>query len=61
MGALSWTLYFFAFLCTVMGVITIVEVVPVFANLTGQTWLILGAILFVASIPGFIVQGQYKE
>ncbi|HCP60771.1 MAG TPA: hypothetical protein DIT43_04405 [Dehalococcoidia bacterium] len=61
MGALAWILYFFAFLCTIMGIITVTGVVPVFANLTGQIWLILGAIFFLSSIPGFIVQGRYEE
>ena len=60
MAALSWILYFLGFVCTIMGIITVIEVIPILANITGPFWLMIGGVLFLASIAGFIVQSKYE-
>ena len=50
MGVLAWIFGIIAGLCTVMGIITAVAVIPEVAALTWQFWFMLSAILFLACI-----------
>lgn len=51
MGILAWIAGALGGLCAVMGIITAVEVIPLLgAELTWMFWLILSAILLLASI-----------
>ena len=50
MGALAWTFGFLGGLCTVMGIITALEVVQQVAALTWMFWFVLAAILLLTAI-----------
>ena len=57
MGALSGTFGILGGLCTVMGIITAVEVIPDYAGLGWMFWLILAAILFLVTIVFAVSRG----
>ena len=52
----AWILGILGGLCAVMGIITATEVVPEYAGLTWMFWMVLSAILLLASIA-FTVGG----
>jgi len=60
MGALAWTWGIIAGLCTVMGIITLAEVIPVFGAFTGMVWFTLSVILFLACIAFAVGRGGYE-
>jgi len=61
MGALAWTFGIIAGLCTVMGIITAAEVIPLLgAEFTAMFWLVLSAILFLACIAFTVGRGEYE-
>lgn len=60
MAAMSWIIGVIASICTIMGVITAVEFLPVFLPaLTAMFWLALAAVLFLATIATAIASRQY--
>ena len=60
MGMLAWILGILGGLCAVMGIITAVEVIPEVAALTWMFWLVLAAILLLASIAAAIGRSEYE-
>jgi len=50
MGALAATFGTIGGLCTAMGIITAVKVIPEYAGLTWMFWFVLAAILFLVTI-----------
>ena len=61
MGMLAWTFGILGGLCAVMGIITAVEVIPEYAGLTWMFWLVLSAILLLASIAFAVGRGGGYE
>jgi len=61
MGALAWTFGAIGGLCTVMGIITAFEVIPVLVPaLTWMFWFVLSAILLLASIAFAVGRSEYE-
>ncbi len=60
MGVLAWIFGGLGGLCAVMGIITAVAVVPEVAALTWTFWLVLSAILLLASIAFAVGRGGYE-
>ena len=50
MGMVAWIFGILGGRCAVWGIITATEVVPEYAGLTWMFWMVLGAILLLASI-----------
>ena len=62
MGVLAMILVILGGLCTVMSIITVIEVIPqVFIGFTGIYWLGLAGILFVAAITCLVARGSTYE
>ena len=60
MAALAWIIGIIASICTIMGVITAAEILPVFLPaLTGMFWLALAGVLFLAAIASAISTRQH--
>jgi len=57
MGALAVTFGTIGGLCTVMGIITAVKVIPEYAGLGWMFWLVLAAILFLVTIVFTVSRG----
>ena len=60
MGVLAWTFGALGGLCTVMGIITAVAVIPEVAALTWTFWLVLSAILLLVCIAFAVSRGGYE-
>ena len=64
MGELAWTFGILGGLCTVMGIITAVEAIPLLAELptafTATFWLVLSAILLLICIAFSIGRSGYE-
>ncbi len=61
MGALAWTFGTVGGLCTIMGIITAAEVVPLLGSaFTWTFWLVLAAILFLACIAFAVGRSRYE-
>lgn len=60
MGILAWVFGTIGGLCAVMGIITAVEVIPEFAELSWMFWLALSAILLLATIAFAVGRGGYE-
>jgi ABC-type dipeptide/oligopeptide/nickel transport system permease component len=61
MGILAWILGILGGLCTVMGIITAAEVIPTLGSEFIWTfWLVLAAVLFLASIASALGHSQYE-
>ena len=61
MGVLALILVILAVLCTITGILTGVEIIPlVTAGFTATVWLALGGILFVAAIACLVAEGRHK-
>jgi hypothetical protein len=59
MGVLALVLGLFGGLCTMMGVVTAAEVVPLIAaGFTAFFWLGLAGVLFVAAVLCLIARGE---
>ena len=59
MGMLAWILGILGGLCAVMGIITAIEVVPVFMEgLTTMYWLVLAAVLLLGCIAATLGRGE---
>lgn len=61
MGIIIWVLGILGGLCTVMGIITAVEVIPEVAALTWMFWLMLSGILLLACIAFAVGRGGGYE
>ena len=61
MGALAAVLGILGGLCSIMGIITAVKVIPEFVALTWMFWLVLGAILILGCIAALIGRGGGYE
>ena len=62
MGMLAWVVGFLGGLCMVMGIITVVEVIPVVVTgFTGMFWMVLSAVLLLISIAFAIGRGGGYE
>ena len=63
MGTIAWVFGILGGLCAVAGIIVATEAVPVFAELpaafTAMFWLVLGAILLLATIACALSRGDY--
>jgi len=60
MGILAWTFGTIGGLCTVMGIITAGEVVPLLGSeFTWTFWFMLATILFLASIAFAVSSAKY--
>jgi len=57
MGILAWIFGAIGGLCMVMGIITALAVIPEVAALTWMFWLVLSAILLLASIAFAVSRG----
>ncbi|MBA7624014.1 hypothetical protein ES703_31418 [subsurface metagenome] len=60
MGILAWIFGAIGGLCAVMGVITAAGVIPEFAELSWMFWLVLSAILLLATIAFAVGRGGYE-
>jgi len=61
MGMLAWIFGTIGGLCAVMGIITAVELVPIFAPaLTVMFWLVLSVVLLLAAIAFAVGRGGYE-
>ena len=60
MGILAWIFGSLGGLCTVMGIITAVKVIPEVAALTWMFWLVLSAILLLACIAFALGRSGYE-
>ena len=60
MGILAWIFGGLGGLCTVMGIITAVKVIPEVAALTWMFWLVLSAILLLICIAFAVSRGGYE-
>ncbi len=60
MGMLAWIFGGLGGLCAVMGIITAVEAIPEVAALTWTFWLVLSAILLLASIAFALGRSGYE-
>ena len=60
MGGLAWLFGTLGGLCTVVGIITALEVIPEVAELTWMFWFMLSAILLLACIAFGICRGGYE-
>ena len=60
MGRLAWIFGTIGGLCAVMGVITAAGVIPEFAELSWMFWLVLSAILLLATIAFAVGRGGYE-
>ena len=60
MGLLACILGILGGLCTVMGILTAVAVIPEFAALTWMFWLVLAAILLLATIAAALGRSEYE-
>lgn len=60
MGLLALILSIVGGLCTVMGVITALTIIPEVAALTWMFWMVLAAILFLASITVNLGRSEYE-
>ena len=61
MGILAWIFGAIGGLCMVMGIITALPVIPEVAALTWMFWLVLSAILLLASIAFAVGHGGGYE
>ena len=61
MGALVATFGTLGGLCTVMGIITAMKVIPEYAGLTWMFWFVLAAILFLVTIVFTIIRSSGYE
>ena len=57
MGMLAWIFGVLGGLCAIMGTITATGAVPEYAGLTWMFWMVLGAILLLASVALTIGRG----
>jgi len=58
MGTLAWVFGCLGGLCMVMGIITVLEVIPlVVTGFTGMFWMVLSAILLLISIAFAVGRG----
>ena len=61
MGILAWIFGTIAGLCAVMGIVTALEIIPLFAPaLTWMFWMILSGVLFLATIAFAVGRGEYE-
>ena len=60
MGMLAWLFGSLGGLCTVMGIITAVKVIPEVAALTWMFWLVLSAILLLICIAFAVSRSSYE-
>ncbi len=60
MGMLAWIFGILGGLCTVIGIITAVAVIPEVAALTWMFWLVLSAILLLICIAFAMGRGGYE-
>lgn len=60
MGILAWVLGILGALCTVMGIITALTLIPEIAGLTWLFWMVLAAILFLATIAVTLGRSEYE-
>jgi hypothetical protein len=59
-GVISWIIGVLASICVILGVLTSVELMPVFLpELTGLWWLVLAGVLFLGCIAAAIASRQY--
>ncbi|GAH53198.1 unnamed protein product [marine sediment metagenome] len=58
MGMAAWICGMLGGLCAVMGIITAVEAISEFAELTWMFWLVMSAILLLASIALAVGRGS---
>ena len=61
MGALAAILGTLGGLCTIMGIITAVKVIPEYAALAWMFWFVLGAILILCCIAALVARGGGYE
>ena len=61
MGMSAWIFGAIGGLCAVWGIITATEVVPEYAGLTWMFWLVMSAILLLASIAFTVGRGSGYE
>ena len=61
MGMSAWISGILGGLCAVWGIITATEVVSEYAGLTWEFWMVLGAILLLASIALNLGSGSSYE
>lgn len=61
MGALAATFGTIGGLCTVMGIVVAVKVIPEIAGLTWMFWFVLSAILFLITIVFAVSRGAHYE
>ena len=60
MGMLAWIFGILGGLCTVIGIITAVAVIPEVAALSWMFWLVLSAILLLICIAFAMGRGGYE-
>ena len=62
MGILAWLFGTLGGLCAVMGIVTATEIVPTYLlpKLTEMFWLVLSAILLLASIAFAVGSSKYE-
>ncbi len=60
MGVLAWIFGSLGWLCTVMGIITAVKVIPEVAALSWMFWLVLSAILLLICIAFALGRSGYE-
>ena len=62
MGALAWILGIIAALCMVMGIVTALAVIPEFVALDWMFWLVVSAVLFLATIASTLAaRGEWPR
>ena len=58
MGMLAWIFGFLGGLCMLMGIVTVLEVIPPFVTqFTGMFWMVLSAVLLLISIAFAVGRG----
>jgi hypothetical protein len=60
MGIAAWTSGILGGLCAVMGILTAVVVIPEYAGLTWMFWMVLSAILLLATIVFAVCHSSYE-
>ena len=60
MGMLAWIFGILGGLCAVMGIITAVDVVPVFAAFTATLWMTLAVVLLLICIAAAVSRSRYE-
>jgi len=65
MAEIAWILGILGILCAAMGVVTIMEVIPLmgtpFASFTPEFWLTLATVIMLATIAATLGRGRREE